>query len=551
MKKIVVFSVLLALLSAATFADDSGWAIGFAAQLSRDFFSASKASGEWEGTQTTTGSTNPLDGTYSGKLGEFIKGSSHMWTWTSQNPWDHDTCRPDNRLIVSISNNGDHHSVYIDAKLDNSWAALGQWGGPSFKFMDLINGGAADWSFSGDTGAVDGPVVFDGKVGTGRYGGFVPAYEFWNDWIQSGDFNFFGVQKMGVGFVQSDNISTANVASRPTSPWDPIYAVGATFGGNFRLALGSTLDNFNRKANNPYASASDVQAAFMVSGRDLGPLAFDLFYAIDGGDTNTAIRGTGKWENLLGAYIGLNIVENLGLSVGYTANFTKAETAEGQDPNVTDKRSIVTYEKEYPIWSGVDIKVKFDGIDKMGITFNNNISFASATGAGLGGRDSKKYTDTRIYGLNGNVLYGGKTTPADVTGAYTDYKTNTQNWFAYNAVLGVGYSLTDNLSVTLAVLNLLSVYTVENETETGATGVTASTTTNKSTTTSDELRAAISASYNAGNVSFGLGFVLGLVTDSVEKETETKSGSNGLKKTYKDSLSVVKFGVPIFFKVSI
>jgi len=544
MKKIIAFSVLLALLSFAVFAqDDSGWKVGFTGQLSRDFFSASKGSGEWERTDTTTPADATNDGKYTGKVGDFIKGSSHMWTWTSANPWDHDTCRPDNRLIVSLSNNGEHYSVYIDAKLDNGWASLG---GPTF--MSLLNGGAADWSFSGDTGAIEGPVVFDGKVGTGRYGGFVPAYEFWNDWIQSGDNNFFGVQKKDAWII-SDNISNANING---SPWDAVYAVGATFGGNIRLALGSTLDNFQRGTNNPYASSSDVQAAFMLSGRDLGPLTFDVFYAINGGDNNTVLRGTGKWENLLGAYIGLGIVDNLGLSIGYTANFTKVETAEAQDPDPkVTTRSIVSYESEYPIWSGVDIKINFTGIEKLGITFNNNVSFASVTGAG-----GQNFKDTRIYGLDGTVLEGGKITTDLGVGGFTstqDIKTNTQNWFAYNAVLGVNYSLTDNLSVTFALMNLLGVYTTEYEdsTTTTAPGSTASSKTSKITTTTDELRAAISASYSAGNVSFGLGFVLGLHTDSVEASIENKSGTTGDKKEGKSSLSVVKFGIPIFFKVSI
>jgi len=533
MKKIIVLFVLLALLSAAVFADDSGWKIGFTGQLSRDFFSSSKATGEWEY------NSKPKNGSASsatGALGEFIKGSSHMWTWTSPNPWDHDTSRPDNRLIVSLSNSGDHYSAYIDAKLDNGWASMNQYGGPTFSFMNLISGDAADWSFSGDTGALGSDLVIDGKVGTGRYGGFVPAYEFWNDWIQSGDYNFFGVSKYGVGFIQSDNISTANVASRPTSPWDAVYAVGATFGGNFRFAIGSTLDqDFNRGTNNPYASSSDVRGAFMLSGKGLGPLAFDVFYAIDGGDKNTVARGTGEWENLFGVYVNLNVVENLGLSLGYTANFKKVETSEIQDWDVT-KRSLVTYETEYPIWSGVDIKLTYSGIDKVGITFNNNISFASASGA-----ERKKPGDTVVYGLDDKVLSLG-----DVGGE--KYNTNDQSWLALNTVLGASYSLTDNLSVTFAVLNLLSIYTTDSESVVDATKTTTTTTIKK---TNDELRGAISVSYNAGNVSFGLGFVLGLTIDASEGTQEISVTGGGGTYDYKDSLSILKVGVPIFFKVSI
>jgi hypothetical protein len=558
MKKIVVFSVLLALLSAATFADDSGWAIGFNAQLSRNFFTAAKASGDYENTSKTEGPKT--DVTYTGKLGEYIKGSSHLWTWTSAAPWDHDTSRPDNRLIVSLSNNGDHHSVYLDAKLDNDWVR-------GVKLNDLLEGDAADWSFSGDTGASGAAVVFDGKVGTGRYGGFVPAYEFWNDWIQSGDYNFFGVMT-NTGYVQSDNISVVNFKH---SPWDAVYAVGATFGGNFRLAIGSTLARFSagswdppdgfedngnlqKGKNNPYASSSDIRGAFMLSGRDLGPLAFDLFYGVMGGDNNTAIRGSsGKWHNLIGAYINLSIVENLGLSVGYTANFIKYETDQvNKETDPAKKPNYVPVETENPIWSGIDIKATFNGIDKMGITFNNNISFATVNGAG-----GQNIDDTVVNGINYTQLFGGKIT-TDLGGGFTqtvDYKTNTQGWTAWTAVLGVGFSLTDNLSVTLGVLNLLGTTTTELDTSTTSTVPGSKTITNyrKSTTTNDELRAAISASYGVGNVSFGLGLVF--QSNWTVKESEANSTNSGgydsSKSTNKSTLNEFKFGVPIFFKVSI
>jgi len=545
MKKIIVFSVLLALLSAAVFAEDgSGWKVGFTGQLARNFFYSTKATGNWERTQTTTPAIPTADGTTTGTFGDFTKGASDMWTWTSPNPWNHDTSRPDNRLIVSISNSGDHYAVYIDAKLDNSWASLG---GPTF--MDLINGSAADWYFQGDTGAVEGPVVFDGKVGTGRYGGFVPAYEFWNDWIQSGDFNFFGVQRKDAWII-SDNISNANING---SPWDAVYAVGATFGGNVRFAIGSTLDNMEKtNSNNPYASSSDVQAAFMLSGKGLGPLSFDVFYAITGGDDNTVLRGTGSWENLFGIYAGLDIVKDLGLSVGYTGQFRAVELSEVQDPGVVS-RSLVTYETEYPLWSGVDIKLKFTGIEKMGITFNNNISFAGVTGG-----PDEKATDKVIYDLDGTnrLVAGKKSVTLAGTTTTTDIKTNTQNWFALNTVLGVDYSLNGNVGVTFALLNLLGVYTTDFDravTVSTATTTTTNTTTNKSTKTTDELRAAVSASYSAGNVTFGIGLVLGLETTALEAQSVTKNLTSGNGQTidYKESTSTVKFGVPIFFKVSI
>jgi hypothetical protein len=532
MKKIVAFSVLLVLLSAAVFADDdSGWKIGFSAALTRDFFYSTKATGGYEHV-ITTNPADPLgDGTFTGKLGEYIKGSSNMWTMTG-------LPTPDQRLIVSLSNNGDHHSVYIDAKVDKTWIAAG----PSL--MGVINGSNADWWFSGDTGASGAAVVFDGKVGTGRYGGFVPAYEFWNDWIDSGNFNFFGVQVMepndeGATFQQSNNLSTVDMDQKP---WRSLYAIGTSF-GNFRFAIGSTfgwgagIDAGG--VDNPVASASKVKGGFMFSGKNLGPLAFDLFYGINGGDNNTALRGTGKWENLLGAYVGLNIVEKLGLSVGYTARFTKYEKDHANiETDPTKKPDYVAFDIQTPTWSGVDIKVKYSGISKMDITFNNNISFAAVAGA-----ERKKPSDTLVLGLDGTaLLLGGD--PGTITGKIN---TNTQNWFAYTAVLGVGFSLTDNLSVTLGILDQLTVFSTELD-ETALTSVSSNA---KSKATNNELRTALTAQYGAGNVTFGLGIQLFVTTVSVETESKTTSPGYSYEETFKGSLNVVKFGIPIFFKVSI
>jgi hypothetical protein len=555
MKKIVALSVLLVLLSAAVFADDgSGWKIGFTAQLARNFFTSAKASGEYT-LEKKTSPSDDYDGTYTGKLGEFIKGSSHLWTWTGAEAYSHDTSRPDNRLIVSLSNSGEHYAVYIDAKLDNSWIT-----GPSL--MGLLNGSAADWYFQGDTGASGASVVFDGKVGTGRYGGFVPAYEYWNDWIDSGGYNFFGVMRDD-GYVPSNNISVVNFNH---SPWDSVYAVGATFGGNFKIAIGSTLAKFNtppepgddtdvlqRGANNPYASSSDVKAAFLISGKNLGPLAFDVFYGVNGGDTNTAIRGTsGKWENLIGVYVGLNVVENLGLSIGGTFNFLKFEM---DQVNVADPGSNPSYkpvETVNPTWVGVDLKANYSGIAKMGISFNNNLSFAGAAGA-----EDKKKDDKRVNGLDSatRLTSGKKTTEIPGTAYFStrDIKTNTQNWFAWTAVLGVNYSITDNLSLSVGLLNSLGVRTDEYE-ETNSTdqpGNIARTNYKKTVTTTDELRAAINAQYGVGNVTFGLGLVLQLNVNALDSETKDTVGGDYGQITFKGSLSEFKFGVPIFFKVSI
>jgi hypothetical protein len=506
MKKLVAISVLFAILTVAVFAqDDEGkWKVGVQAQLSRNIFYATKATGE-----TTTTVTNAVGTTTTTeKLGDYLKGSTAFWTFTSANPWDGLIGRHDNRLLVSLSTSGDFYSAYIDFKLDNDWIT----NNPTF--MGLLSGDAADWYFTGSTAQLGGPLVIDGKVGTGRYGGFVQAYEFWDDYLARADYNFFGVQTTG-GFIQSDNISTTGIKS---GPWDSVYALGLSF-GDFRFALGSRLASFNIGPNNPYASASSIEAGFMFSGRGLGPLTFDLFYAINGSDNNTFLRGTGAWNNLLGAYFGLDVVENLGLSIGYTATFVAREKGIVMD-GTTEK----AVEYSTPIFSGVDIKLKYSGIDKIGITFNNNLSFSGAEGA-----ERTNAWDKVIYGINMNPL--GK-----------DQK---DGWFTWTSVLGLSYSATDNLSLTLAFWDEMKITTTDRKTEAAGT-----TTTTKNSRTDNALRVSLHADYNVGNVAFGLGLNLGVAGYSIENKRD-QSGTITGSRTEEGKFNEVQFGIPVVFKVSL
>jgi len=263
----------------------------------------------------------------------------------------------------------------------------------------------------------------------------------------------------------------------------------------------------------------------MLSGKDIAKLlSFDVFYAINGEDKNTAMRGTGEWNNLFGVYAGLDMekvgVKGLGISVGYTASFVKYEIGEK-----VDGAKMVAFETISPLWSGVDIKIKFSGINKMGITFNNNISFASAQGAEI-----KKASDPEILGILG--------LPLD--------KDENEDWFAYDVILGVNYALTDHLNVTFALGNLLTVFSADSKSE--VMGVT---TTNTGKATTDELRISLHAEYSVGNVTFGLGLNLGLENKSFESETKTTGSGPSGTATVNGSLNIVKFSVPLFFKVAI
>jgi len=276
----------------------------------------------------------------------------------------------------------------------------------------------------------------------------------------------------------------------------------------------------------------------MLSGKGLGPISFDLFYAINGGDNNTVARGYGKWENLFGVYAGLDLVKDLGLSVGYTANFTVTDT---QQTRVTTLGDPVwkAYKETYPIWSGVDVNIKFSGIPKVGIGFNNNVSFAGTKVEGV----PNDYTDV-VVGLRG--VKSPNVTVATGTRTYS----LTENFFAYKASLSFSLSLTDRLGIAFVLRNILTSYDSSSEDKTTTTA-SVSTQTNTRKETTDDLVASVHADYNVGNVTFGIGLTLGVNALTLEADRKySPTSTTSRTDTLKGNISTVRFGVPLFFRVA-
>jgi len=251
-----------------------------------------------------------------------------------------------------------------------------------------------------------------------------------------------------------------------------------------------------------------------------------------GNGTNT----TGYWDNTIGLYAGIDGekigVKGLGLSVGYTANFRQRETAQELKDSGDPSKGYTTFEVVEPFYSGIDIKAKFTGIEKMSVTFNNNISFTAVKGAGNPNIPGTK----RIRGINGLYLSSGE--QSQIPDYTNNYAKNEQGWFAYDAILGVTYSITPSLNATFALGNLLRVYSYEYKRTLGYYGVN---TTTESTTkrTDDELRISLHAEYGVGNVTFGIGLNFGLVNVVTETETKTSGASSG-KSSSKGELNEVR-----------
>ena len=434
MKKLIAIAVVFALVAGFAFAQDDTpkWKVGFKAQHFSDMLWYTTMSGKSEDNSTGTKITQ--------EFGKFNKGTFNFFSQDESRrsgDWDGRGYipTPSNWVLLSLTNTGEHHEIYADIRLNN-WAK--EFNG----VFDFLSQGQADWWAKGDAG------IFNGQIGTAGYGGFVSTHATWNDYLGWNQLCRFGVWRADNSFLASNEFRTWN-------EWGTIVALGATLADNYRISLGYRVDpdDLAIKPSNPAASISNINASFMVSGKVTDEIAFDLFYAVKGGDPDTFERKLttttppdGKWDNILGAYIGLGIVENLGLSLGYTANFVAYETggylaAANTDPTTSKPRTFVA-----PVYSGVDLRVNYSGIDNIGVTFNNNLSFAGVTATKIENQEYDKV----------NLRLDNKT-PYFVTGDASAKK----DWFHWNSELQAKLALIENLNLIVHLGNQLGVVSYE------------------------------------------------------------------------------------------
>jgi hypothetical protein len=242
----------------------------------------------------------------------------------------------------------------------------------------------------------------------------------------------------------------ANVSYVATSVnLDPITV--ALSGGAFAIP----------EAAGPAMSYSKGNAGIRVSGNKIADIVtFDVIYKISGADPNTDTNkldppkqgegpqpdGRGAWNNAFGLYANIDVLDGLGLGVGYSGLFAIHEDEEIE--NVVGL-SDGTYKTVSPWYSGIDLRVAYTGIENLTITFNNNFSFAGATGEDPS--DSKKFVASTVSVTNLG-------TP--IPGLVKDQK---DSYFGMYNALGVNYKLADNLTARAEIANRLGTYTFDDD----------------------------------------------------------------------------------------
>jgi hypothetical protein len=347
--------------------------------------------------------------------------------------------------------------------------------------------------------------------------------------------------------------------------WGHVFAVGTQLGDNFKLGLGYRLnpgwsDYVAFSGYNKGDAKSSINASFLLSGKPVDMITFDLFYSVIGHDADTsgrladnlgynqpetggAWKTTDDWRNIAGVYVGVNGIENLAISGGYTASFNVYDTGSfvSNDGDIR-KSEPVTYKA--PIYSGVDLRVGYSGIDRIGLKFNNNVSFASVPSETY---DALKYKKELILGFDEkSVAKAGEAT----------------DWFNWRSVLQAQLGFIEGVGLEVALLNNLAVTTTNTNTiSTPAVAAPGFTTTTaikgKDTATTNDFRATVGAKYGAGNVSLGIALYFQWTSTLSESEQEKTVSTNNplvsdniVKTTGKSNDDVVKFGIPITFTVS-
>ena len=163
---------------------------------------------------------------------------------------------------------------------------------------------------------------------------------------------------------------------------------------------------------------------------------------------------------------------------------------------------------KYPLYSGIDLRVLFTGVNKLTVTLNNNISFASMTGD-----NDAKITVVSPFDNDptNNPLTSDKIT---------------ESWFALYNALGVNYKVTDNLTGTVQLINRLATTTSKNDSD-------------KTENINDNFRALAGVIYAFNtHVSFESGLIFD-INSSTTKITNQDDKTAGW----------LTFGIPLRFKV--
>jgi hypothetical protein len=181
-------------------------------------------------------------------------------------------------------------------------------------------------------------------------------------------------------------------------------------------------------------------------------------------DTLNYLLDETNGSHSFGVYASLAPFSGFGVTVGWSGmtqfwenpfykEYDLNQTKNGEDHDV---HWLSAYkEVRFPFYNGVDLRLNYTGIDKMNITFNNNVSFASVKGADL----TEDSMDLYVFGWAYMNCMPGALNPEGGTNA----ESRTENYLGVYNALSAQYAVNDAMSLTAQAANRLGFFTLKSE----------------------------------------------------------------------------------------
>jgi hypothetical protein len=161
-------------------------------------------------------------------------------------------------------------------------------------------------------------------------------------------------------------------------------------------------------------------------------------------------------NHTFGLYATLTPLAGLGITAGYSGLYQTWENPFA-DKTVIESENFTHLRSQYkeaalPLYHGIDLRFCFTGVEKLTVTFNNNVSMASITGKSQADNDKLLYAEGWAY--TGMLNTQTQTGSGDASG-------RSENYFGLFNALGLRYAATDTLNIEVSVANQIGLFTLQ------------------------------------------------------------------------------------------